>query len=247
MASHSHDLYRALLRPFVIHTLRAAGYHGTRPSVLDTLVNITERYLILLASTTAKHALNGHNDSIPTVNDVRMALQECGAIIPLESSAEEAWAETLRRPIEEYGEMDGGARRAQAVKRKREEEDVREIRQFLRWFDGAQHTEIKRIAGMVSEAGSAVVGVGGGVAKEEDFLEKIKKRGHKGGPADDSRLLGTVLGGEAEGRTVLIEGGTVHHLGEWRPSKTQKMSGNKDHDTEVVQREVPGNEDMKMT
>ena len=220
MSSQGHDLHRALLRPFVIHTLRAAGFHGTKPSVLDTLVNITERYLLLLASTTAKHALNSHNDPIPTLSDLRMAMQDCGTLIPLEGGAEEEWRELLRRPVEEYGEIDGGMTRVQAAKRKREEEDVRDVRQFLRWFDGSQHAEIRRVAGMVPDA----VGVGGGVVKEEDVLERLKKRHHKGAGGDDGRLAGTVLGRQVEGRGVVVEGGPVGHVGEWRP-KVQRFEG----------------------
>lgn len=226
MSSQSRDLHRALLRPFIIHTLRAVGFHGTKPSVLDTLVNLAERHLLLLADTTAKLALNSHNDHIPTLNDVRQAMAECGVLVPLNTSAEETWDETLRRPVEQYERMDGGARRAQAVKRKREEEDVEDVRQFLRWFDGAQHAEIKRVAGMVPEAGAGAVGVGGGVVKEEDFLERLKKRGYKGGTIggnEDARLVGTVLGREAESKGVVVEGGPVQDLREWRP-KAQDVS-----------------------
>ncbi|KAF2480475.1 hypothetical protein BDY17DRAFT_284329 [Neohortaea acidophila] len=206
MSSQSRDLHRALLRPFIIHTLRAVGFHGTKPSVLDTLVNLAERHLLLLADTTAKLALNSHNDHIPTLNDVRQAMAECGVLVPLNTSAEETWDETLRRP--------------------REEEDVEDVRQFLRWFDGAQHAEIKRVAGMVPEAGAGAVGVGGGVVKEEDFLERLKKRGYKGGTIggnEDARLVGTVLGREAESKGVVVEGGPVQDLREWRP-KAQDVS-----------------------
>jgi len=219
--TQSHDLHRSLLRPFVISTLRAAGFSGTKPSVLDTVVSITERYLLLLAETTAKQALNSHNDPLPTVTDVRIALQDCGVLIPLTGGGEEEWTELLRRPVIEYGEgeIHGGAvARTQAVKRKREEEDLRDLRQFLRWVDGAQHAEMKRVAGMQPEAGA--VGIGGEVLKEEDFLEKLMKRYTRGG--DESRLQGTILGGPAEGRGVVVEGGLVQHLSEWRP-KTGKI------------------------
>lgn len=160
-----------------------------------------------------------------------MAMQECGVLTPLDGGAEEEWNEVLRRPIKEYGEMDGGMKRLQAAKRKREEEDLRDIRQFLRWFDGSQHAEIRRVAGMVPDqafgATAAVVGVGGQVAKEEDFLERLKKRHARAGAGDDARLQGTVLGQRAEARGVMVEGGPVQHLREWRP-KVQRLDGGKE-------------------
>lgn len=223
--SQTHTLHRALLRPLVIHTLRAAGFSGTKSSVLDTLTNITERYILLLASTTAQHALNSHNDPIPTLSDVRMAMQDCGALTPVDGSAEEEWREIMRRPVEDYAGLDGGLARAEKIRRMREEEDLRDIRAFLRWFDGAEHKEIKRVAGMAAgsamdgSGAGAVVGVGGGVVREEDFLEKLKKRYSRAG--DDARLQGTVLGKPAEARGVVVEGGPVGRISEWRPKKVK--------------------------
>src|ERR1700753_210670 len=98
MSTQSHDIHRALLRPMVIHTLRAAGFHSTKPSVLDTLVNLTERYLLLLASTTAAHATSAQNVCVPDVSDVRMALQEVGVLNGSSSAAEEEWREFVRQP-----------------------------------------------------------------------------------------------------------------------------------------------------
>ena len=223
MSSQTQDLHRALLRPFVVHTLRAQGFHSTKPSVLDTVINLAERYLILLASTTAKQALNSHNDPVPTLTDVRMAMQDCGVLTPLESSAEEEWTELIRRPIEDLGHIEkGGRQRMQAEKRKREEEDVGDMRKFLRWFNEDQYQEIKRVAGMAPDAGAAV-GVGGGVVHAEDFLSALKKRHVKGG--DDSRLQGFVLGSQEEERSVGIEGGPVMRVGDWEPRGREEVGG----------------------
>lgn len=269
-SNQSHSLHRALLRPMVLHTLRAAGFHSTKPSVLDTLVNITERYLLLLASTTAKHALNSHNDAEPTIGDVRMALRECGVLVPFESSGEEGWRETLRRPGVILGEeakevverRDGAAKsglaaaedaaraRREAEGRKRDADDLRDVRSFARWVDGEQYAEIKRIAGLsgdsvtgpaagaatgaaaaVSTNGSGTqltaVGLGGGKVPAEDFLEKMKKRHFKAvtsaAGGEDSRFHGTVLGKrqlqefEGDEKAVVLEGGPVQHLRDWRP------------------------------
>ncbi|RAL66677.1 hypothetical protein DID88_006359 [Monilinia fructigena] len=48
-------LHHALLRPSILHILRAAGYHSTRPSVLDTA--------------TAAHADLNHADLDITIQD----------------------------------------------------------------------------------------------------------------------------------------------------------------------------------
>lgn len=215
------DLHRALLRPAIIHTLRAAGFHSTKPAVLDTLVNLAERYLILLASTSVRHAMLSHNDPIPSVTDVRMALTECGALLPADSAAEEEWREIMRAPIDDLGRAveRGGRARMAAEKRKREEEDVRDITEFKRWYDGPQHAEMRRVAGMVpdpSTTGSLpTVGVGGGIVHGEDFLTTLKKKHGKGG--DESRLQGTVLGKAAEDREVVLEGGPVQRIRDWLP------------------------------
>ncbi|KAI7505072.1 hypothetical protein KC367_g802 [Hortaea werneckii] len=237
--SQAHDLHRALLRPAIIHTLRAAGFHSTRPSVLDTLVNIAERYMLLLASTTAQHAYNTHNDPIPTVTDVRMALADCGALTPADSATEEEWRELMRIPVSELEASvpKGGEKRAVAEKRKRDEQDVQDIKRFRRWFEGDTHAEMRRIAGLVPDASvtgagganlPAAVAVGGGVVQAEDYLTVLKKKMHGKAGQDDSRLQGTVLGrhgvevgedggGDGELSEVVIEGGPVQRIRDWMP------------------------------
>lgn len=244
MSSQSHRLHRALLRPFVLHTLRAAGFHGARPAVIDTVTDLAERYLILLAQTTARHASMAHNDPLPTITDVRMALQDCGVLAPAISGGEEEWRERMRRPLEIMGrevEGVGGSegvveRRVGAEKRKREEEDVADVRSFEAWIESPQFREIKRVAGLTPDAGTiagpgaaattagglpapVAVGVGGGVVQAEDFLTRLKKKGKigVGVTGDDGRFAGTVLGDPGEDRKVVIEGGPVGSIAEWRP------------------------------
>lgn len=218
--SQSHDLHRALLRPAILHTLRAAGFHSTKPSVLDTLLNLAERHLVLLASTTAQHAVSSHNDPVPTISDVRMALSDCGVLIPLEGAAEEAWKERMRIPLAEMADVPkAGKQRMIAEKRKRDDEDTEDVREFARWYDSSQYREIKRVAGLEKDlnvpGAVPLIGVGGSVVKEDDFFTALKKKHSKSG--DDSRLQGTVLGRPADERDVVIEGGPVQHLREWRP------------------------------
>ncbi|PPJ53563.1 hypothetical protein CBER1_00356 [Cercospora berteroae] len=218
--SQSHDLHRALLRPVILHTLRAAGFHSTKPSVLDTLTNLAERHLVLLASTTAQHALSSHNDPVPTLTDVRMALSECGVLVPLDGAAEEAWKERMRVPLAEMAQIPkGGEKRVAAEKRKRDEEDTRDVKEFTKWYDSSQYREIKRVAGLekdLSVPGAApLIGVGGSVVKEDDFFTALKKKHSKSG--DDSRLQGTVLGRTADEKEIVIEGGPYQHIRDWRP------------------------------
>lgn len=124
------NLHNALLRPPIIQILRAAGFHSTRPAVLDTLADITARYLLLLSSSTAEQAtINHEDDPVPTIADVRRALQDAGALRPQKSELEE---------------MQEG------------EEDLRGIEAFTSWFAGPSHREIRRIAGFVPTEGDMV-------------------------------------------------------------------------------------------
>ncbi len=122
-------LYSSLLRPPILHILRAAGFHATRPAVLDTLVDLTVRYLMLLANTTASNASSNHNDTCPDITDVRMALQEVGAFIPQMDATEEQW---------------------------NGKEDMRGLETFLDWITGDTNKEIRRIAGLAPSEGELV-------------------------------------------------------------------------------------------
>ncbi|KAI9819617.1 MAG: hypothetical protein M1827_007067 [Pycnora praestabilis] len=145
-------LHTSLLRPPILHILRAAGFHSIRPSVLDTLVDLCARYILLLASTTAAHAWNNHNDFAPDLTDVRMAMQDCGAFRPQLSVSEEQW---------------------------RGEEDMRGIEVFLEWVRGNANREIRRVAGKVGETGDVVEVAA--LGEREDFLTVLKKKHSKTG------------------------------------------------------------------
>lgn len=170
-----------------------------------------------LASATAQHALSSHNDPISTITDVRMALSDCGVLIPLDDPAEQAWKERLRVPLTELAEPENGGRtRVTAEKRKREDEDTRDVREFTKWYDSTQFREIKRVA--APETTSAMlpaVGVGGSVVRSEDFLTMLKKKHSKTG--DDTRLQGTALGRSADTKDLVVEGGPVQRIRDWRP------------------------------
>lgn len=177
------NLHSALLRPPIIQILRAQGFHSTRPSVLETLSDLTARYLMILASSTATHAANAHPaDPAPVLEDIYQALQDAGALRPQLRDWEEDW--------------EG-------------EEDLRGLDSFLSWITGPAHREIRRIAGFVPSEGDMV---DSDAMEKEDFLTVLKKKHSKTG--EESRYAGTVLGKNAEERTVVIEGGAPS-IREW--------------------------------
>lgn len=134
-------LHTSLLRPPMLHILRAVGFHATKPDVLDTIVDLAARYLSMLASKAVVHAQENHSDSNLTITDVRMALEDVGALRPQRSAMEE---------------------------RITGQEDMRGIDAFIKWMQGDEHREIRRIAGLI-ENEAPVPGLDGS-AEKEDFL-----------------------------------------------------------------------------
>ncbi|KAL8686064.1 MAG: hypothetical protein Q9218_007374 [Villophora microphyllina] len=160
----SNALFTSLLRTPVLHILRAAGFHTTKSAVLDTVVDLAARYLILLASKAAAHSQGNHNDLILNITDVRMALQDVGALWPQKSAMEE--------------HILG-------------EEDMRGVEAFIKWMKGDEHREIRRIASMIdSEAAMPDVDI---PTEKEDFLTALKKKHNKTGESSrfQGTVLGT--------------------------------------------------------
>ena len=207
----SQQLHTSLLRTPVAQILRATGFHSTKPSVLDTLVDLTERYLLLLATTTAAHAYSNHNSPAPTITDIRMALTDCGILTPTQCSAEEEWKERTRRPYESYADLPYGHVRRERELQRRDDEDTRDVREFVDWVGGDRNKEIRRVAGLVPETGT-----GGGAEMQtvpEDYLSVLKKKHARTG--QEERWAGTVLGRQGEDRDLRIEGGPVENLRDW--------------------------------
>lgn len=212
-------LHNALLRPAVLHILRASGFHGCKPSVLDTLTDITARYMLLLANQTAFHACSNHNETSPTLTDVRMALADCALLVPSMTAAEEAWTEVLRRPLEEYPERNG-LRRNEMLKR--EEEDTSDIREFINWIKGPQNREISRVAGLLGPAEDSATEVELGQIERDDFLMALKKKTSKTG--EESRYQGTVLGIPPEVAPIKIEGGPAESIRGWNEQVRKRIA-----------------------
>ena len=87
--------------------------------MLDTLTDLAARYMYLLAQSAVTHATINQTELEITVQDVRMAMQDCGALAP-------------EKVLEEQ-EFDG-------------EEDIRGVDDFLAWATGAGNREIRRVA-----------------------------------------------------------------------------------------------------
>lgn len=148
------DLFISLLRPAVLHILRATGFHHGKPSAVDTVVDLTARYLSLLAERTAYNAYSNHNDLVPNITDVRMAMQDCGLLVPTMTAAEELWKEMLRKPLDEYND-ETSARDME--KERRDTEDTADVKDFIEWVTGEQNKEIRRIAGTYKPAATNMI------------------------------------------------------------------------------------------
>ena len=149
----SADIHTSLLRPAVLQILRGAGFTHARPAVVDTVTDLAARYLLLLASSTAQNAFNTHNSSVPTIQDVRLALSEAGALYPQMSAAEEQ----LRGAVEVEGEM-------------LPFEDLRGVRAFVEWAQDDLNKEVRRMAGFGGGDEMNVEQIAAGTDEREDYL-----------------------------------------------------------------------------
>jgi len=209
----SADLHTALLRPAVIQILRAAGFGYARPAVIDTVTDIAAKYLLLLASSTAQNAFNTHNTFVPTIQDVRLALNQAGALAPQMSTTEES----LRDEVEVEGAMVPF-------------EDLRGVQGFVNWAQGPVNKEIRRIAGFGDDAN--VEEIAAGLDEKEDYLTALKKKHSKTG--EESRYQGTVLGKELELQTVTIVGGPAASIAEWTQNSLSRPQTSSPHDEDAA-------------
>lgn len=147
------DLHSALLRPAVLQVLKAMGYSLAKPAVVDTLTDLTARYLLLVASETAQAALNNHGDSQPTIQDVRLALERVGALRPQMKTTEEA--------AKGYENVDGALVPF---------EDLRGVRNFVKWAEGPIHKEIRRVGGLDGGEKDNVADLAADMAENEDYV-----------------------------------------------------------------------------
>ncbi len=203
------SLFHHLLRPSIVQILRAQGFHSTQTSAVDSLTDLTARYLYALCEATAHHmghlgSSSGDGGARPSIVDVRMALQDCGAIVPNAVFTEQAW----------HGE------------------DTRGVDAFIAWAGGLRNKDIKRIAldgdtvntdylsGELAYVRSlGVVYVLAVLTKSPPALKN--KHSHAG---EDSKYSGSVLGSGNEHGEVAIEGGEAKSIRMWRETLyTQRL------------------------
>lgn len=117
----------ALLRPSVLQILRAQGYYGCRPSVLDSVTELAGEYMAVLAREAHRNAEHNHPwDQNITIPDVRQALEYAGALVPDDLVKKE----------------DCGG-----------DEDSRGVETFKRWVEGPKNAEINRVAEAFQQTG----------------------------------------------------------------------------------------------
>ncbi|RMD39938.1 hypothetical protein DV735_g5194, partial [Chaetothyriales sp. CBS 134920] len=203
------DLHSSLLRPSILQILRATNFTHARPAVVDALTDLAARYLLLLASSSAANAFNTHNSFRPSVQDVRIAMAENGALWPQMSTSEEA----LKEPVE----LVPGSGEWVPF------EDLRGVRAFVEWCQGSVNAEIRRVAGLSLEAGGEV--------NVEQIASALQKATVSTSAPPESRFQDTVLGTTtAELQPVSIVGGPANSLVEWsahylNSTKGRSMNG----------------------
>lgn len=188
-------LYHALLRPCVLQTLRATGYHATRPTTLDAYTDLAARYLYALCRATALHAIDNHNEgkspddladpdegdprddgpAIPPISivDVRLALEEVGALGIVERFIEPdephgqttAPAQQQQNGTSTEGAANGDDASAHAPSRRHPDDDTRGVDEFAAWFAGAKCRAIRDM--VVAGFGDGVVPAGSTINEGE--------------------------------------------------------------------------------
>ena len=220
--SSANSLHASLLRPTVLHVLRASGFHSARPSALDSLTDLCARYLLLLVQNTASHAYDRHFASAdgtetdvgsvtPTLTDVRLGLVDSAFFTSTLTPSEENWLECMRKPLADYPIAARDRER-----RRRNAEDTKDVQEFVDWATGVQAREMRRVAAMLPDEFLArgtgtglppmTVAPAGPIHVKDDFLTTLKKKHGKSG--EGARYNGTVLGTEIEMTSLArIEGG----------------------------------------
>ena len=128
------EIYHALLRPAILQILRAQGYYSSTPGTIDTLTELAGAYMTTISRQTAAHAArnNGLGPEASVV-DVRMALEDCGALWPRRDFS----AQELAGGGAGGSDSEGG-----------EEEDTRGVDEFIRWAKGKKNLRIRKVAGL---------------------------------------------------------------------------------------------------
>ncbi|KAI0438100.1 hypothetical protein F4803DRAFT_555347 [Xylaria telfairii] len=207
------EIHLALLRPAILQILRAQGYYASTPSTIDCLTEIAGQYLYTIAKRTAEHATMNNcvgPPGTPDVVDVRLALEECGALCP--SASLEPPAKRRRLSHSDTVDNDETLREGDD-----EVEDTSGVDEFIRWATGRKNQRIRKIAGVVAPPGAITAGAEGedGAVEERpsDYLDALKRKHNK--TDQDSKYAGTILGRSIDHGEVVIEGGPDTTLAAW--------------------------------
>ncbi|KAI1161430.1 hypothetical protein F5B18DRAFT_628636 [Nemania serpens] len=208
------EIHLAFLRPAILQILRAQGYYASTPSTIDCLTEIAGQYLYTIAKRTAEHATANNYlgpPGTPDVVDVRLALEECGALPPGADPPPPAKRRRLSRgdpadsdeTLREYDDNDV--------------EDTSGVDEFIRWATGRKNQRIRKIAGVVAPPSAMAAGAEGedGTVEERpsDYLDALKRKHNK--TDQESKYAGTILGRSIDHGEVLIEGGPDTSLAAW--------------------------------
>lgn len=189
----------ALLRPAILQALRAQGYYTCKPSVLEFFTEIVADYIYNTATATRNAMEHNHPDTPEvTLPDLRQGLEYMGAFTRDENKREDR-------------NFDG-------------DPELRGIQNFKDWFDGKQNQRMTRIAEAFNQTGllleAAPLEEGQKVEKPPiDYLSQLTRKHSKN---DDSRYASTILGKPSDHGEVLVEGGPVSSIDEWREMMFQR-------------------------
>ncbi|RYP43526.1 hypothetical protein DL770_011609 [Monosporascus sp. CRB-9-2] len=142
------EFYHALLRPAILQILRAQGYYSSTGGTVDTLTELAGSYITIISRQAARHAaLNNEFSLSPSIVDVRMALEDCGAL----------WPQRDFTAQENSGE-----------------EDTRGVDEFIRWAKGKKNQRIRKVAGLHGPVVTSEENEG--EERETDYLSALKKK-----------------------------------------------------------------------
>ncbi|KAI1422672.1 hypothetical protein F5Y12DRAFT_603927 [Xylaria sp. FL1777] len=213
------EIHHALLRPAILQILRAQGYYASTASTIDCLTELAGQQLYNISKRTAEHAtLNNYlgPPGTPDVVDVRLALEDCGALWPNADPAPSAKRRRLSLSLS-LGDAADGDDDALHGYDNDEVEDTRGVDEFIRWATGRKNLRIRKIAGVVAPPGAIAAGAEGedGTVEERpsDYLDALKRKHNK--TDQDSKYAGTILGRSIDHGDVLVEGGPDTSLAAW--------------------------------
>ncbi|KAI0164749.1 hypothetical protein GGR57DRAFT_450463 [Xylariaceae sp. FL1272] len=198
------EIHLAYLRPAILQILRAQGYYASSSATIDTLTELAGQFMYAIAKRTALHAIENNvigPPGTPDVVDVRMALEECGAL------GHGSGPRPLRR-------RSGGSEDGQDWAN---EEDMRGVQEFISWAKGRKNTRIRKVAGIAAPAGAVAAGAVAedGTVEERptDYLDALRRKHNK--TDQDSKYAGTLLGRPIDHGEILVEGGPDTSLAAW--------------------------------